>query len=828
MANAALKDVDALTPAEARAELTRLAAEIARHDTAYHRDDAPQISDAAYDALRARNLAIEAAFPDLVIKDGPSAQVGAAPASGFRQAAHGAPMLSLDNAFSEDDLADFFRRVRRFLDWPDAEPLDICAEPKIDGVSLSLTYKKGQLVRAATRGDGRVGEDVTANAQTIQDVPHALAGEDWPDQIEVRGEVYLSHADFAAMNARQVERGLPAYKNPRNAAAGSLRQINPEVTAERPLRFFAYAWGQASASFASRQAEAVAAFARWGFQVNPNFVVSPVMFEGDEVRAPEAIDAFRDLGQRRADLGYDIDGVVYKVDRLDLQADLGFVARAPRWAVALKFPPEDAETVLEAIDIQVGRTGALTPVARLAPVTVGGVVVTNATLHNANFIAGLDRDGGVLRRDEQDPSSAPRGDIRVGDRVLVHRAGDVIPRVERALDPERAGRGAAFVFPTVCPCPLKTAVEPERTAAGEITAVRRCGGALACPHQRLEHLKHFVSRRAFDIDGLGEKLLEHLIADGALAEPADLFTLEARNAELQLETKEGMGARSVANLFAAITERRAIGLARFVFGLGVRHVGETTAQDIAAAFGDWPTLFAAIEAARAVRPGAAYRALEDTPHLGPVRLASLLAAPLGGGSDDAADAARAHADLFAASGEFTAADVLALVGKAVNTPVATALASRYGSASALVAAIDAARRQAPGPAYLALVEAPGVGPVAAESLIDFFSEPASAAMVERLLAQVTVLAQEQAPDPGASGSPVAGKTVVFTGALTTMTRDEAKDDAKARGATVTGSVSKKTDYLVAGADAGSKLEKARALGVAVLSEEEWRALIEGS
>lgn len=735
----ALKDVDALSEEEARKELARLAKEIARHDGLYYKQDAPEISDAAYDGLRVRNAAIEARFPELKRADSPSERVGAAPSDGFAKARHGAPMLSLDNAFDAEDAAEFVERVRRFLNWPPGEPLDVTAEPKIDGLSLSLLYEDGVLTRAATRGDGREGEDVTANAETIAEIPKKLKGAGWPASIEVRGEVYLSHDDFAEMNARQAEAGRPEYKNPRNAAAGSLRQIDAEVTAARPLKFFAYAWVAASASFAERQSEAVGLFKKWGFKVNPDFKTYKVEFKTltDEAEKTTItadifalIAAYDDIAARRAALGYDIDGVVYKIDRLDLQERLGFVSRSPRWAIAHKFPPEEAQTTLEAIEIQVGRTGALTPVARLTPVTVGGVVVTNATLHNANFIKGLDRDGAVIEIERADGEKVPRGDIRVGDRVSVHRAGDVIPRVERALDADRKDRGPAFTFPEVCPCPLKTPVAREQTAGGEETAVRRCTGEFACPYQRVEHLIHFVSRPAADIEGLGEKQVRAFYEEGVLKEPADIYTLVARNDELQLEERDGFGERSVQKLFASIEERRKLPLGRFLTALGIRHVGETTSALLARSYGSWS-------------------AVEEMAHA-------------------------------VADGD------------------------------------EQVREQ--------LLSIDGIGETVADALARFFAETHNREILERLLAQVEI---EDAERP-TSDSPVSGKTVVFTGTLERMTRDEAKAMAQRYGAKVAGSVSAKTDYLIAGPGAGSKLKKAQEAGVAVLTEDEWFDLVGAS
>ncbi len=770
----ALLDVDDLSQQDAAAELARLARELARHDRLYHQNAAPEISDAAYDALRARNAAIEARFPDLVRADSPSRRVGAAPSEGFAEVVHGAPMLSLDNAFDDADLQDFARKLARFLKWPLEEPLALVGEAKIDGLSLSLLYEGGRLKRAATRGDGRTGEDVTANARTIADIPEALSGTGWPDSIEIRGEVYLPKSAFAALNEAQAEAGLAAYKNPRNAAAGSLRQLDAAISAARPLRFFAYAWGAASAPFAQTQSDAVTALAQWGFVINPGLQRAPVWF-GEACGLPDSKDAgavadhakvvagaknpklelqadvdalraiFDDIERRRADLDYDIDGVVFKVDRLDLQQRLGFVGRAPRWAIAGKFPPEQAQTTLEAIEIQVGRTGALTPVAKLTPVTVGGVVVSNATLHNADEIA--------------------KKDIRAGDRVVIQRAGDVIPQVVRVLDADRSDRAAAFEFPHTCPCPLATLVVREATAGGKEGAVRRCSGEFACPFQRVEHLKHFVARRAFDIEGLGAKQVDTFFQDGVIQEPADIFTLAARDGELKLAEREGWGAKSVANLFAAIDQRRSISLARFINALGVRHVGEGMADLLAREYGRWDAFAAAMTALNDADQGTAREA-------------------------EGARSQGEPADLFAAEAEGAEA-------QDVPDPPAS-------------------------PAWTRLLAVDGVGETAARALAAFFAEPHNQGVLQRLLAQLTI---EDAAAPEASDSPVAGKTVVFTGALERMSRDEAKAMAARLGAKVAGSVSAKTDYVVAGDKAGSKLTKARAAGVPVLSEDDWFALV---
>ena len=558
--------VEELTEAEAQAELARLAAAIARANQAYHAEDAPEIPDADYDRLKARNAAIEARFPALVRGDSPAAQVGAAPAEGFAKVRHEVPMLSLENAFSDEDIADFVASVRKFLALPEDAALPVTAEPKIDGLSLALRYEGGQLVRAATRGDGAEGENVTANARKIGDIPATLTGEA-PEVIEVRGEVYMSREDFAALNARQAEAGGKTFANPRNAAAGSLRQLDPSITAARPLRFFAYAWGAHSEPVAETQAEALARFAGWGLPVNP-------LTQLCETTA-EMLAHYRAIEAQRATLPYDIDGVVYQVNDLTLQRRLGYRSTTPRWAIAHKFPAELAWTRLEAIDIQVGRTGALSPVARLAPVTVGGVVVANATLHNEDYIAGRDAKGNPIRGGR---------DIRVGDWVQVYRAGDVIPKIADVDLSRRPPDASPYAFPTHCPeCGSEAIREP-----GD--AVRRCTGGLVCPAQAVERLRHFVSRAAFDIEGLGAKIIEEFHRDGWIRELADIFTLEERfgpgNLQ-QLKNREGWGEKSAANLFAAIRERRRIPLRRLIFALGIRHVGEAAAGLLANAYGTW-------------------------------------------------------------------------------------------------------------------------------------------------------------------------------------------------------------------------------------------------
>src|SRR5262245_56180845 len=690
--------VDKLTEAQAKAELKRLAAEIAAHDQRYYQDDAPTVSDAEYDALRRRNEEIEARFPALVRADSPSRRVGAAPAQKFAKVRHTIPMLSLGNAFADEEVAEFAERVRRFLRLSEDEVVAFTAEPKIDGLSCTLRYEGGRLVRGATRGDGAEGEDVTANVRMLEDIPDLLKGKGVPDICEVRGEVYMTKSAFLALNERQKAAGKPLYVNPRNTAAGSLRQLDASITASRPLGFFAYAWGEMSEMPAPTQSGMVKWFAGRGFETNP------LMRVCDSV---EALLAFHhEIESQRATLDYDIDGVVYKVDRLDWQQRLGFVSRNPRWAVAHKFPAEKATTIVKAIDIQVGRTGALTPIARLEPVTVGGVVVQNATLHNEDEIERLG--------------------VRVGDTVTIQRAGDVIPQVLGVVEDKPRGP-KAYRFPKTCPCPLKTDVVREAIAGGEEGARARCSGEFACPYQRIEHLKHFVSRRAFDIDGLGEKQIAFFFEQGWLKEPADIFMLQARNAKIRLEEQEGYGETSVRNLFNAIEARRDISLERFIYALGIRHVGETTAQALARGYGTWQAFH---DAGLAVAKGD-----EET-----------------------------RTDM----------DNLDQIGDTVIDAVAA-----------------------------------------------YFGEEHNRGIVERLTRQVTI---RDAEKPSAD-SVVAGKTVVFTGSLEKMTREEAKAMAERLGAKVAGSVSQKTDYVVAGPGAGSKLGKAKDLGVAVLSEDEWFDLV---
>ncbi|MCZ4366744.1 NAD-dependent DNA ligase LigA [Sulfitobacter dubius] len=700
-------EVKALTKAQAETELARLAEVLSAANTAYHAEDAPEISDADYDALKRRNAAIEARFPDLKRADSPSEQVGAPVAEGFSKVRHAVPMLSLANAFDAEEVTEFDTRIRKYLGLGADAPLAYTAEPKIDGLSLSLRYEKGVLVQAATRGDGAVGENVTANARTIENIPQKLKNA--PDLLEVRGEVYMSHADFAALNARQAERGGKTFANPRNAAAGSLRQLDAEITRARPLQFFAYAWGALSEPLAETQKGAIDRSAELGFSTNP--LTALCDGPSDMIAHYEKIEA------QRATLGYDIDGVVYKVDDLALQERLGFRSTTPRWAVAHKFAAELAWTRLEGIDIQVGRTGALSPVARLQPVTVGGVVVSNATLHNEDYIKGLDSKGAEIRGGK---------DVRVGDWVQIYRAGDVIPKVADVDLSQRPSDAEAFVYPTTCPeCGSDAIREP-----GD--AVRRCTGGLICPAQAVEKLIHFVSRKAFDIDGLGAKQVEQFYHDGWIAEPADIFTLKERygSGVQQLKNREGWGPKSADNLFQAIEDRREIPMARLIFALGIRHVGEAASSLIALHYGDWDSFEAAMAEAR--------------------------------GLD--------------------------------------------------------------GPAWDDLIGVDGVGSVMAGSLVSAFAQEAERASIDRLVAHLTVIPAER---PDTEGSPVAGKTVVFTGTLEKMSRAEAKARAERLGAKVSGSVSGKTDILVAGPGAGSKAKKAADLGVETMDEDGWLALIEG-
>ncbi len=680
-----------LTLAKARAEHARLQAEIAEHDRRYHGEDAPTISDAEYDALRRRYTALEEAFPGLADADSANRKVGAAPSEKFAKVRHRVPMLSLGNIFADEEAEEFCARVRRFLGLGESAPLDIVAEAKIDGLSCSLRYENGEFLQAATRGDGYEGEDVTANVRVVEAIPKRLKGA--PKIFEARGEVYMRHTDFATLNARQAAAGKPVYANPRNFAAGSLRQLDPRMTAERPLQFFAYAWGEVSEPFASTQFGAIEAMRRFGLPTN--LLLTKLCHSATEMLAQ-----YRSIEEQRATLGYDIDGVVYKVNDLALQQRLGFVSRSPRWAVAHKFPAEQATTIVEAIGINVGRTGALTPLAKLKPVTVGGVVVSNATLHNEDEIE--------------------RKDVRVGDTVLIQRAGDVIPQVLAVVLDKRPADSKPYVFPETCPICGSAALREIDEKTGEKDVVRRCTGTLICPAQAVEGLKHFVSRNAFDIEGLGEKLIELFFTEGLIRTPADIFTLKARDGQGHppLREWEGFGETSARNLFSAIDSRRTIPLNRFLYALGIRHVGETNARRLARHFGDWESLRAA---------------------------------------------ARAE----------NAAEEISAIG--------------------------------------------GIGPVVAEAIADFFAEPRNEAALDALVKEVTIEPMEAI----AAGHPLAGQTIVFTGSLEKMTRDEAKAVAERLGAKVSGSISAKTNLVVAGPGAGSKLAKARELGVETVDEDEW-------
>ncbi len=738
-----------LSEDEAREELARLAVALLRANDLYHAKDAPEISDADYDALKRRNAEIEDRFPNLKRVDSPSDQVGARPADGFAKVTHSMRMMSLGNAFDGDDVADFDRSIRKYLGLSTYAPLAYTAEPKIDGLSLSLRYEGGELVQAATRGDGEVGENVTANARTVEDIPHRIEGA--PEILEVRGEVYMSHQDFDALNVRQSETGGKAFANPRNAAAGSLRQLDSEITRSRPLRFFAYAWGTLSEPLAETQMAAIGRLREFGFQVNDLTRLCAT--------TNQMLEHYREIEAQRATLGYDIDGVVYKVDDLGLQARLGFRSTTPRWAIAHKFPAELAWTRLEAIDIQVGRTGALSPVARLHPVTVGGVVVSNATLHNEDYIAGRDAKGGVIRDGK---------DIRVGDWVQVYRAGDVIPKISDVDLSKRPDDAEPYDFPSKCPECSSDAIREEGDA------VRRCTGGLICPAQAVEKLKHFVSRKAFDIEGLGAKQIEMFHGDSILPinTPADIFTLQDRDAGnlARLKNRDGWGDTSAGNLFAAIDEKRTIPFARLLFALGIRHVGEVGARDLALFYRDWDVMAAAIDTAR------------------PASLAQRAA-------DEAEEAER-----IAASAE----------GRRARLKEAR---------DAAVARLDVPASAAN--AWSDLIGIDGIGATLGLSLSDAFANAEERKAFDDLRAHLTIVP----PEAPSSDSPVAGKTVVFTGTLEKMTRAEAKARAEALGAKVSGSVSQKTDLLVAGPGAGSKAKKAADLGIETLDEDGWLQLI---
>lgn len=779
---AAEKSVDTLTKAAATAELKRLAETIRAADAAYYQDDAPAMADADYDALRQRLNAIEARFPELKQPDSPSEAVGAAPAGGFGKVTHLKPMLSLDNLFADEEVPEFIARVRRFLNLKPDEAIAVTAEPKIDGLSCSLLYENGVLVRAATRGDGAVGEDVTANIRTLKDVPEKLKGKGHPARIEVRGEVYMTMSEFAAFQDAEAAAGRKRPANPRNAAAGSLRQKDPSVTASRPLRFFAYTWGDVSEPFAQTQWDAVKAFAAWGLPVNPD------MKRAGSVE--QLLEIYHAIESRRASLGYDIDGVVYKIDRLDWQQRLGFVSRSPRWAAAHKFPAQQAMTQLLGIDIQVGRTGKLAPVARLQPVTVGGVVVSNATLHNEDEIARL----GVM----------------INDWVIVQRAGDVIPQIVRVVEDKRPKDAKAYSFPTRCPFCNCEAVRGGGEGDEEVD--RRCTGGLICPAQAVERLKHFVSRRAFDIDGLGARQIEEFFQAGVMTAPQHIFSLEAQIAKAGLPPLaewEGYGATSAKKLLDAIDKASAQPLDRFLNALGIRHIGETNALLLARQFGSCAALQDAVAKAARQRPSDAYRRLEGVGGVGP------------GARDKLLDAATGLPLQQPVSADDTLENALGGID-GLNKKARAALAAEYGDWPTFREQALMAAEGRPGEELLSLAAINGFGEVAAEALVDFFAEPHNGEVVEALVKAVNVLPHRVADT---SGSPVVGKTVVFTGTLERMTRDEAKQRAIALGAKVSGSVSAKTDLVIAGPGAGSKLADAQKHGVKVLSEDEWLALV---
>ena len=700
-----MADIKDMSAEDAKAEHQKLAAAIKSHDEAYYAHDAPVVSDAEYDRLRKRLIDLERAFPGLVTPESPTQNVGVAPAKGFGKVRHRVPMLSLDNAFSNDELREFEGRIRRFLGLGPTEEVAFFAEPKIDGLSASLRYENGRFIQGATRGDGQVGEDITGNLKGVVDLPLEITrqGAPIPGFFEIRGEVYMSKPDFLALNNSQERSGGKIFANPRNAAAGSLRQLDTAITASRNLRFFAYAWGEVSEVPGTTQSEVLAQFEKWGFSVNPLSRVCANM--------EEAIDAYRKIEELRASLDYDIDGVVFKVNRLDWQERLGFVSRSPRWAIAHKFPAERAYTVIEGIEIQVGRTGALTPVARLHPVTVGGVVVSNATLHNEEEIA--------------------RKDIRIGDTVLIQRAGDVIPQVVEVNIEKRPEDSQPFKFPTKCPVCGSHAVKEINETTGKEDVVRRCTGGLICRAQAVERLKHFVSRNALDIDGLGAKLIEAFYEDGLVRSPADIFTLEKRDTApgnlTRIKNREGFGEKAASNLFSAINDRRNVPLDRFIYALGIRHIGQGNARLLARNYLTFDNLRASL--------------------------------------------------------------------------------SQSGAAA--------------GTAYAELLNIDGIGAAVANAVVEFFNEEKNQQMLDDLLAEISITDFE-AP---AQDSSIAGKTVVFTGSLELMTRQEMKARAEGLGAKVSGSISAKTDYLVAGANAGSKLKKAAELGVTILSEQEWLDLI---
>lgn len=779
-----------LTEAEAKRELARLAIEIKLADAAYYKEDDPHLSDAEYDALRQRNSDVEAAFPHLKRKDSPSDRVGVEVSEAFSKVEHGVPMLSLDNAFSDEDVEEFVGRIRRFLGLDADEALTITAEPKIDGLSLNLTYQDGELVRAATRGNGQVGEDVTANARTIEDIPAKLAVAGWPSRIEIRGEVYMEGEAFKALNVSQEDAGKKVFANPRNAAAGSLRQLDVAITRSRPLRFFAYAWGEASEKFADTQTDAVAKLQDWGFITNELF--KPYQ----DVKG--LLGAYANMAERRAMLGYDIDGVVYKVDRLDWQERLGFVSRFPRWAIAHKFPAERAVTKLEAIEIQVGRTGTLTPVARLTPVTVGGVVVSNATLHNEDEIARLD--------------------VRPGDMVEIQRAGDVIPQVLGVVDPGE-DRAPPYQFPETCPECGSAAVR-EIDDKGEEDIRRRCTGGLTCPAQAVERLKHFVSRQAFDIEGFGDTYAQAFYEAGLIRTPADIFTLQNKSPKVRRVVYEMREAKAkarenakgkkrkvvlsaqereyndVEKLFQSINERRTIPLDRFIYALGIRHIGETTSKALAKHFTDGHAFIDGITEAKEDKPGDRWNKISSLWGIGPKTISKVLGE-------------------VQESMEGTPSGLFSKLS--LNKRQREILLSCFKSQEEVVRCLREASQQAPGNGYKRLSSDSDIGTVATESLISFFQSGHNSQVVLALLGHVDV----QPVEVKQTGAKLAGLTVVFTGSLQQMTRSEAKATAERLGAKVASSVSGNTDIVIAGPGAGSKLKAAESLGVRIMSEDEW-------
>lgn len=784
--------VDALSPLEAVAEIARVSALIEAADRAYYQDDAPTLTDADYDALRLRLIALEAAHPELKKPDSPTARVGAGPSETFSKIRHAVAMLSLDNAFSDEDVGEFVARVHKFLA-THGQIVAFTAEPKIDGLSLSIRYEQGRLVHAATRGDGAEGENVTANVLTIAEIPRALpAGV--PEVLEVRGEVYMSHADFAAINAKAEAMGGKVFANPRNAAAGSLRQLDAKITAARPLKFFAYAWGEVSDWDVETQFDRVQAFGRWGFPINPRMVRCSSV--------EELLAVYRGLEADRASLGYDIDGVVYKVDRIDLQTRLGFVSRSPRWAIAHKFPAEKAQTILEGIDIQVGRTGALTPVARLSAVTVGGVVVTNATLHNADEIARLD--------------------ARVGDTVEIQRAGDVIPQVVRVIRELRPGETTPFQFPRACPVCGSHAVRGE----GEV--VWRCSGDLVCPAQQKERLRHFVSKNAFDIEGFGETNVDVFFEAGLIHRPADIFrlhlvesevraALSAYREQLALEREKATGKKrknkrddskrsfeGAAGLFAAIDRARSVALDRLIFALGIRNVGEVTAKALARQFDTVEHLMDAILVAEKQRPRAGWQRLRSVDRIGEVAARRLI--------DSRRMSGPAATDLEAS---------LQMKAAGLKKDQMASLRAAFGDLDGIREAVEAAAADVPGAKYEELAKAKDIGPIATDSLIEFFSEDGNRDAFLDLVSELQITNVQSATTVSA----ISGQTVVFTGNLERMTRTEAKATAERLGARVSGSVSAKTDFVVAGPGAGSKLRDAQKLNVRVLTEEEWLEIV---